>query len=214
MRSLLNDIVVDCWDGKDGEPIIYHGHTLTSKIKFKDVISCINENAFKVSPYPVILSIENHCGIEQQEVMAKHMVEIFKDKLQMPISNVDKLPSPEELKGKIIIKGKRLSDQTEKLEKKVSKNELIETVKDKKSEFFTSKGVTSSSENSGKFSKFSSIDLKSQEVLDDFSIISENSDGEGKIYVPFDKIRRRRKERKVKSCSWTFKHYYAQGCQV
>ena len=24
---------VDCWDGPDGEPIIYHGFTLTSKIK-------------------------------------------------------------------------------------------------------------------------------------------------------------------------------------
>ncbi len=29
---------MDCWDGEDGEPIIYHGYTLTSKILFKDVI--------------------------------------------------------------------------------------------------------------------------------------------------------------------------------
>ena len=28
---------LDCWDGTDGEPIIYHGMTFTSKIKFKDV---------------------------------------------------------------------------------------------------------------------------------------------------------------------------------
>lgn len=125
---------MDCWDGKDGEPIIYHGHTLTSKIKFKDVISCINEYAFKVSPYPVILSLENHCGIEQQELMAKYMVEIFKDKLQMPISNVDKLPSPEDLKGKIIIKGKRLSDNT--TEKKTGENE---TTVVKKTEMISSK---------------------------------------------------------------------------
>jgi hypothetical protein len=27
-------VELDCWNGDDGEPIIYHGHTLTSKIKF------------------------------------------------------------------------------------------------------------------------------------------------------------------------------------
>lgn len=26
---------LDCWDGDDGMPIIYHGHTLTTKISFK-----------------------------------------------------------------------------------------------------------------------------------------------------------------------------------
>lgn len=39
---------VDCWDGSDGEPIVYHGHTLTSKILFKDVIATVKEYAFKV----------------------------------------------------------------------------------------------------------------------------------------------------------------------
>ena len=28
-------VELDCWDGDNGEPIIYHGHTLTSKILFK-----------------------------------------------------------------------------------------------------------------------------------------------------------------------------------
>ncbi len=28
-------VELDCWDGDKGEPIIYHGHTLTSKILFK-----------------------------------------------------------------------------------------------------------------------------------------------------------------------------------
>lgn len=26
---------LDCWDGDDGMPVIYHGHTLTTKIPFK-----------------------------------------------------------------------------------------------------------------------------------------------------------------------------------
>ena len=39
-------VAVDCWDGPNDQPIIYHGRTLTSKIAFKSVIEAINENAF------------------------------------------------------------------------------------------------------------------------------------------------------------------------
>lgn len=45
---------VDCWDGPDGLPVIYHGHTLTTKIKFMDVIVCIKEHAFVTSEYVAI----------------------------------------------------------------------------------------------------------------------------------------------------------------
>ena len=41
-------VELDCWDGDDGEPTIYHGHTLTSKIKFYDVIDVVRDYAFKV----------------------------------------------------------------------------------------------------------------------------------------------------------------------
>ena len=34
-------VEIDCWDGDDGEPIVYHGHTFTTKIKFE--VSCVNE---------------------------------------------------------------------------------------------------------------------------------------------------------------------------
>ena len=42
-------ILVDCWDGPNNEPIIYHGHTFTSKITFIDAIEAINEHAFVMS---------------------------------------------------------------------------------------------------------------------------------------------------------------------
>ena len=42
-------VELDCWDGDFGEPIVYHGHTLTSKILFKDVIEAVNKYAFEVS---------------------------------------------------------------------------------------------------------------------------------------------------------------------
>lgn len=43
---------LDCWDGSDNEPVIYHGYTLTSQILFKDVIKAIKEYAFQVGAPP------------------------------------------------------------------------------------------------------------------------------------------------------------------
>ncbi|XP_072229652.1 1-phosphatidylinositol 4,5-bisphosphate phosphodiesterase delta-3-A-like [Leuresthes tenuis] len=108
-------VELDCWDGDKGEPVIYHGHTLTSKVPFVEVIETINEYAFKASPYPLILSLENHCSVEQQTVMAQHLRAILGDKLLVkPLSGLDShcLPSPEDLKGKILVKGKK--EMTEK----------------------------------------------------------------------------------------------------
>uniref|UniRef100_A0A671VF11 Phosphoinositide phospholipase C n=1 Tax=Sparus aurata TaxID=8175 RepID=A0A671VF11_SPAAU len=103
-------VELDCWDGDKGEPVIYHGHTLTSKVPFVEVIETINEYAFKASPYPLILSLENHCSVEQQTVMARHLRSILGEKLlTKPLKDVDphKLPSPEDLQFKILVKGKK-----------------------------------------------------------------------------------------------------------
>ncbi|XP_057682426.1 1-phosphatidylinositol 4,5-bisphosphate phosphodiesterase delta-3-A-like [Corythoichthys intestinalis] len=103
-------VELDCWDGDNGQPVIYHGYTLTSKVPFVEVIKTINEYAFKASPYPLILSLENHCSVEQQAVMARHLQSILGDKLltkPIPGLKCDNLPSPEDLKGKILVKGKK-----------------------------------------------------------------------------------------------------------
>ncbi|XP_070782805.1 1-phosphatidylinositol 4,5-bisphosphate phosphodiesterase delta-3-A-like [Enoplosus armatus] len=103
-------VELDCWDGDKGEPVIYHGHTLTSKVPFVEVIETINEYAFKASPYPLILSLENHCSVEQQTVMARHLRSILGDKLlTKPLNDLDphNMPSPEDLMGKILVKGKK-----------------------------------------------------------------------------------------------------------
>lgn len=42
-------VELDCWEGPGGEPIIYHGHTLTSKILFRDVVQTVRDHAFTVS---------------------------------------------------------------------------------------------------------------------------------------------------------------------
>ncbi|XP_044137439.1 1-phosphatidylinositol 4,5-bisphosphate phosphodiesterase zeta-1 [Bufo gargarizans] len=102
---------IDCWDGEEDEPVVFHGFTLTSKLLFKTVISVINQYAFQASPYPLILSLENHCSPKQQDVMARHLLSILGDKLlTMTVANSFSrfLPSPEALKGKILIKHKKI----------------------------------------------------------------------------------------------------------
>ncbi|XP_026711056.1 1-phosphatidylinositol 4,5-bisphosphate phosphodiesterase eta-1 isoform X8 [Athene cunicularia] len=104
-------IEVDCWDGPDGEPVVHHGYTLTSKILFRDVAETINKYAFIKNEFPVILSIENHCSIQQQKKIAQYLKEIFGDKLDLSsvvTGDSRQLPSPQDLKGKILVKGKKL----------------------------------------------------------------------------------------------------------
>uniref|UniRef100_A0A674BTQ5 Phosphoinositide phospholipase C n=1 Tax=Salmo trutta TaxID=8032 RepID=A0A674BTQ5_SALTR len=104
-------VEVDCWDGPNGEPVVYHGHTFTSKILFRDVITTLAEYAFKVSEFPVILSLENHCSMEQQRVMAQLLDTILGDTLlTAPLDRLvpQELPSPQDLKGKVLLKAKKI----------------------------------------------------------------------------------------------------------
>lgn len=100
-------VELDCWDGPDGDPIVYHGYTMTSKIKFQDIVACVKEYGFKKSMYPVILSLENHCSFGQQKRMAEILTSILGDTLvgSLPPERKE-MPSPNELRGKIILKGK------------------------------------------------------------------------------------------------------------
>jgi hypothetical protein len=86
---------------------VYHGYTLTSKIPFQDVISVV-KFYIESNPagLPIILSLENHCSPLYQRTMAVILTNTLKDMLYVP-DECHALPSPNELIGRVIIKGKR-----------------------------------------------------------------------------------------------------------
>lgn len=117
LSSGCRSVEVDIWDG-EREPVITHGRTLTGSVPLRHVAHAIAKYAFVASPYPVIISAEMHAGIEQQSMVAAIFKEAFGDALVTApldgsgwggpgdIEELEVLPSPEMLKGRVLVKFK------------------------------------------------------------------------------------------------------------
>ncbi|KAI0357698.1 PLC-like phosphodiesterase [Trametes cingulata] len=128
IRALLHScrsVELDIYDG-DTEPMVYHGRTLTSKVSVRDTCAAIAKYAFVASPYPIIISAEIHCSVPQQEQLVEIMKEVFGEALvYAPVDGrpkIEVLPSPEDLKGRVLLKAKNLyvSENQGLTEKEVS----------------------------------------------------------------------------------------------
>ncbi|MGH0183654.1 UNVERIFIED_CONTAM: hypothetical protein FKN15_012604, partial [Acipenser sinensis] len=118
-------IELDCWKGRpnDEEPFITHGFTMTTEIPFKEVIEAIAESAFKTSPYPVILSFENHVDSPTMQPPQSYSVGGQRSSGKLIVKPAgarpdhmgrwcalvpgQALPTPQDLLGKILIKNKK-----------------------------------------------------------------------------------------------------------
>ena len=92
------------------EPRVLHGYTLTKEVSFRAVCNVIRECAFVATDLPVVVSLEVHAGFEQQEIMIDIIKEAWAGML-VDISEaleeqLQHLPSPDELRKKILIKVK------------------------------------------------------------------------------------------------------------
>ncbi|GMF95786.1 unnamed protein product [Aspergillus oryzae] len=98
------------------EPQVLHGHTLTKGTTFRDVCYAIRDSAFVTSDLPVIVSLEVHASLEQQQAMVEIMEEAWKGMLVEVTPEkeaTDPLPAPEDLKRKILIKVKYVAPTSE-----------------------------------------------------------------------------------------------------
>ena len=92
------------------EPRVLHGHTLTKEVPFRAVCYAIRDSAFVTSDLPIIVSLEVHAGLQQQEIMVEIMREAWEGMLvdvsSYSESDVELLPCPNDLLGKILVKVK------------------------------------------------------------------------------------------------------------
>lgn len=101
-------VEIDIWDGENG-PVVCHGF-LTSAIPLKTVIRVIKKYAFITSPYPLIISLEINCNKDNQKLASLIMREVLAEQLYFAGTKTDKLPSPRELKHRILLKSKKTSE--------------------------------------------------------------------------------------------------------
>ncbi|XP_054471163.1 inactive phospholipase C-like protein 1 [Anoplopoma fimbria] len=119
-------------DGPEGEPLLgvdygpdiprhhhhhhHHHHPHHhAPVTVRSALEVINKYAFLTSQYPLLVYLCQRCSPGQQRTMAQHLKKVFGSRLYKPEAlnvtlggRAPTLPSPEQLKGRILIVGKKL----------------------------------------------------------------------------------------------------------
>ncbi|KAF3504164.1 hypothetical protein F2Q69_00044130 [Brassica cretica] len=109
LRSGVRVIELDLWPNSSGtEAEVRHGGTLTSTEDLQKCLNAVKENAFVVSEYPVVLTLEDHLPPDLQKKVAKMVSKTFGETLFRCTTDehTECFPSPEALKNKILISTK------------------------------------------------------------------------------------------------------------
>ncbi|CAD6946737.1 unnamed protein product [Tilletia laevis] len=153
-------VEIDCWPGKDNAPEVRHGLSLITPVPFVDVVETLSRYAFVSNPYPLIVSLELHIDPPQQDEVARILRERLGDVLlteALPGRTEDgMLPSPEDLKGKILIKTKNLYI-SESDRRKVKAGEKSEITAVEIAEGYTTGSETNESEGTGESVALSTV---------------------------------------------------------
>ncbi|XP_058075013.1 phosphoinositide phospholipase C 6-like isoform X2 [Magnolia sinica] len=123
-------IELDMWPNSTKDNVhILHGRTLTTPVELIKCLRSIKEHAFVTSPYPVVITLEDHLTPYLQAKVAEMLTQTFGEMLFYPGGDcLAELPSPEALKNRIIISTK---PPKEYLETKPFKVKLKQSQKEK-----------------------------------------------------------------------------------
>ncbi|XP_059297701.1 LOW QUALITY PROTEIN: phosphoinositide phospholipase C 4-like [Lycium ferocissimum] len=108
LKKGVRVIELDIWPNSDKDDVhVLHGRTVTTPVELIRCLKSIKEHAFSASPYPVVITLEDHLTPDLQAKVAQMLTETFGDMLFVPESDsLKECPSPEELKHRIIISTK------------------------------------------------------------------------------------------------------------
>ncbi|MED6245259.1 hypothetical protein ATANTOWER_000875 [Ataeniobius toweri] len=130
-------------DGPEGEPLLgvdfgpdisrhhhHHHHHHHAPVTIRSALEVVNKYAFLTSQYPLLLYLCHRCSPGQQRTMAHHLKKVFGSRLYTPEAlhvslggRATTLPSPEQLRGKILIVGKKLPPEEEGSDGEVSEED-------------------------------------------------------------------------------------------
>ncbi|KAL1217836.1 Phosphoinositide phospholipase C 6 [Cardamine amara subsp. amara] len=101
-------IELDLWPNSTGTDInVLHGRTLTTPVPLIKCLKSIRDYAFSSSPYPVIITLEDHLTADLQAKVAEMATQIFGQMLYYPESDsLEEFPSPASLLHRIMISTK------------------------------------------------------------------------------------------------------------
>ncbi|XWS52987.1 hypothetical protein CRYUN_Cryun11dG0119300 [Craigia yunnanensis] len=108
LKRGLRVVELDLWPNSTKDDVlVLHGWTLTTPVELIKCLRSIKEHAFSSSPYPVIITFEDHLTPDLQAKVAQMVTQTFGNMLFYPESDcVKEFPSPEELKYRIVISTK------------------------------------------------------------------------------------------------------------
>ncbi|BAT17654.1 phosphoinositide phospholipase C 6 [Oryza sativa Japonica Group] len=117
-------IELDMWPNSAKNNIdILHGGTLTAPVQIIKCLKSIKEYAFCASPYPLVITLEDHLTPDLQAKVAEMLVKTFGNLLYIPSSDpINEFPSPESLMKKIIISTKPPEEYKKFLKSKDNQN--------------------------------------------------------------------------------------------
>ncbi len=96
-------------EGEDGlSAAVHHGHSSTSPLSVSSALATIRQYAFDFSTYPLIVRLEQHLNsLDEQRRLAAaihlHLGDVLVDHDEWADWDPNYLPSPESLKGKILL---------------------------------------------------------------------------------------------------------------
>uniref|UniRef100_M1AVA0 Phosphoinositide phospholipase C n=1 Tax=Solanum tuberosum TaxID=4113 RepID=M1AVA0_SOLTU len=104
----VRGIELDLWPNSAKDNVhVLHGRTLTTPVPLLTCLRSIRDHAFIKSPYPVMITLEDHLTPDLQAKVAEAVIQVFGEMLYYPRSEcLEEFPSPEELKHRIILSTK------------------------------------------------------------------------------------------------------------